>query len=74
MVNNTLAFDKLGLTDNAEHSYQTASEQIKEEVDEIVWTTAETTNYRTGPDKSYEKPGELVKTSGMLRTGVTYND
>ena len=74
MVNSAMALDQLGFVSYAEDSFQTASEQIKEEVDEIVWTTAETTNYRTGPDKSYEKVGSLVQTSGMLRTGVTYND
>ncbi len=68
------AFEDMEITDNGDSAFTTASEQIREEVDEIVWTTAETTNYRTGPNKTYDKAGSLVKTSGMLRTGVTYND
>ncbi len=58
---------------SAGRSYEKATEQVREERDETVWTTEEV-NYRTGADESYDSPGSLGKYSGLTRTGVTYND
>lgn len=65
-------FNTAAITKDTDAFYQKASEQIKEERDEQVWAKKDT-NYRTGPDLTYERVGTLSQYSGMKRTGVTYN-
>ena len=66
-------FESDTISEAGDSSAKTAFESVKEVVDEKVWTTEEA-NYRTGPDKSYEKIGTLYKYASMIRTGITYND
>ena len=54
-------------------SYKTAHESVEKVVEETVWATEEV-KFRTGPDKSYESPGSIAISTGVLRTGLTYND
>ena len=73
MVASISSLNVRSVTDPAGNSYEKATEQVREERDESVWTTEEV-NYRTGADESYDSAGSLNKYAGLTRTGVTYND
>lgn len=66
-------FDTKSLTGDMGRIVKKAREQVSEVRDEQVWTT-DTVNYREGPDQSYDEAGSLSIYTGVMRTGVTFND
>ena len=66
-------FDRAELSEDLDGYVQDAMEQIWEERDETVWTTADV-NYREGAGDTYESAGTLGSFSSVTRTGVTFND
>lgn len=67
------SFDNEELRDDLDGYLDTAMEQISEERDETVWSTADV-NYREGPADTYESAGTLGIYSSVRRTGVTFNE
>jgi hypothetical protein len=68
-----IGYDNAQFADEAEKAYEVGLEQIKEVLDETVWTTKDT-SYRKGPGTKYKEEGTLYEAASMTRTGVTYNE
>ncbi len=67
------SFDAKSLKANTGRAMVGAKEQVREKVDETVWTL-ENVNYRIGPDTKYDRAGTLGIYTSVKRTGLTFND